>query len=157
MNPVELIKQGREKKGWTQKQLADAIGVTSGFVTKVETEQSLPSYEICVAMARALDLPLEKLWSGIESARTEALQQRIKTRGAAVRGAIRTRGAAVRKPARSEQQLDVAEIAREIAADADGQAALRDLRIALADPQMRPAVLAALAGFARAARSEPRE
>ena len=158
MEPADLIKQAREKKGWTQKELADAIGVTSGFITKVETDQALPSYERCMAIASVLEVPLDTLWVEVERARVESFQQRIRTRGAAVRGTFRTRGASLEPPAALPiHEMTAEEIAREITADADLQTAYRNLKLALADPKMRPTVLAALEAFAHATRLEPTE
>lgn len=152
MRPAAVIKHAREKKGWTQKQLASAIGVTPGFITKVESEQALPSYERCTVLADVLALSLESLWTEIEQVRTEAFQQSIRTRGVAVRRALRTRGVAAEPPTGAPVPEMTAEaIAREIAADAELQAAYRDLKLALADPQLRETVLNALRVFARAA------
>jgi DNA-binding XRE family transcriptional regulator len=149
MNPATLIKEMRERKGWTQKQLADAIGVTPGFITKIEADQALPSYERCMALAHVLELPLDDLWTQVEQTRTATVQQRIRTRGAAMRGAVRTRGTAGES---SPEKMSVEEIAQEIVTDAVLQAAYRDLKTALADPQMRKTVLNALRAFAQAAR-----
>src|SRR5919106_3432743 len=99
MGPSALIKHARERKGWTQRQLASAIGVTPGFITKVESERALPSYERCVALAGVLDLSFDSLWAEVEKARVEAHQQSIYTRGAAVRGALRTPGVWATPPA----------------------------------------------------------
>lgn len=154
MEPAALIKHARAKKGWSQKQLAAAIGVTPGFITKVEGEQALPSYERCIALAAVLDLPSDTLWTEIEKARIAAFQQHMRTRGAAVRRAMRTRGGPAEPPTEPPRlEMSVEDIAREIAADAELQAAYRDLQMALADPQMRETVLNALRAFARAARS----
>jgi DNA-binding XRE family transcriptional regulator len=153
MQAATLIKQARAKKGWTQAQLADAIGVTAGFITKVEMEQALPSYERCIALSSVLGLSLDDLWAQVEAARAETLQQRIRTRGAALRGAVRTRGGtggpSSTPPA---PEMTAADIARDIAAHPELQAAYRDLKTALADPQMRDTVLNALRAFAQAAR-----
>jgi|GEM_PF-3246019 len=149
-----LIRQAREKKGWTQKQLADAIGVTPSFITKLEAGQTLPGNDLCLAMADALGLSLDELLEEVENARAETSQHRIRTRGAAVRGALRTRGARTAPPpTQPYEERSADEIAREIAADADLLAAYQSLKAALADPAMRETVLNALEAFARAARS----
>lgn len=152
------IRQAREKKGWTQKQLADAIGVTPSFITKLEAGQTLPGNDLCLAMADALGLSLDELLEEVENARAESSQHRIRTRGAAVRGALRTRGArATPSPTPPVEEMSADEIAREIAADADLRVAYQNLKLALADPQKREAVLVALEAFARAARPKPVE
>jgi transcriptional regulator with XRE-family HTH domain len=143
--PAELLKRAREKKGWTQKQLADAIGVTSGFVAKLEAAESLPGYERSVAMAEVLGLPLDQLWHSIQEERAESTQRRIQTRGVAIRGAVR--GAGGEEPKTSSPE----EIAREIASDSDLSDAYQHLKTALNDPRLRITVLTALEAFARAA------
>jgi transcriptional regulator with XRE-family HTH domain len=157
MRLVTLIKEAREKKGWTQKQLADAVGVTSSFITKLEAGQTLPSTDLGMALTRALELSLDEVLEELENARAETSQQRIRTRGAAVRGALRTRGAARPPATLPAPEMNAEEIAREIAADADLQAAYRNLKLALADPQKRQAVLVVLEDLARTARPEPME
>jgi DNA-binding XRE family transcriptional regulator len=71
LKPADLIKDVRKKKGWTQKQLADAVGVTASFITQVEAGKTFPSYERCVALANVLNLPLDELWTQVEKARME--------------------------------------------------------------------------------------
>lgn len=154
MGPSGLIKHARERKGWTQRQVASAIGVTPGFITKVESEQALPSYERCIALAGVLDLSFDSLWAEVEKARVEAHQQSIYTRGAAVRGVWRTPGVLAEPPTGLPAlELSVADIARDMATDAELRAAYRDLKYVLADPQLRETVLNALRAFARAAHS----
>lgn len=154
MGPSVLIKHARERKGWTQRQVASAIGVTPGFITKVESEQALPSYERCIALAGVLELSFDSLWAEVEKARVEAHQQSIHTRGAAVRGALRTPGVLAEPPmGSSAAELSAPDIARDMAADAELRVAYRDLKYALADPQLRETVLNTLRAFARAASS----
>jgi transcriptional regulator with XRE-family HTH domain len=158
MKLLTIIRQAREKRGWTQKQLADAIGVTPSFITKLEAGQTLPGNDLCLAMADALGLSLDELLEEVENARAETSQHRIRTRGAAVRGALRTRGARTTRPAvPPDNEMSAEEIAREIAADDDLRVAYQNLKLALADPQKRQAVLVALEAFARAARPEHTE
>ncbi len=146
-----LLKQARMAKGWSQKRLADTIGVTPGFVAKLEAG-AIPSYERCLALANALGLSLDELWEHVEEARREVSQQRLRTRGQAVRGTLRIRGQVEESPeGASPPEMSVAALAHELATDAALQTAYRNLKRALADPQMRPTVLAALEAFARVA------
>jgi len=158
MKQLDMIRQSRERKGWTQKQLADAIGVTPSFITKLEAGQTLPGNDLCMAIADALGLSVDELLEEVENARAATSQHRIRTRGAAVRGALRTRGArAAPPPVPPEDESSAEEIAREIVADAELRVAYQNLKIALADPQKRYAVLVALEAFASAARPESKE
>jgi transcriptional regulator with XRE-family HTH domain len=152
MQLAVLIKRARAAKGWSQKQLADTIGVTPGFVTKLEAGHAFPSYERCLTLANALGLSLDDLWARVEDARIDASQQRLRTRGLAMRGAVRIRGELGEPPeAAPPPALSVEELARELASDAELQTAYRNLQVALANPQMRPTVLAALEAWARVA------
>jgi transcriptional regulator with XRE-family HTH domain len=150
-----LLKRARGAKGWSQKHLADTIGVTPGFVAKLEAGHAFPSYERCLALANALGLSLDDLLSRVEEARLEASQQRLRTRGSAMRGPVRIRGqleeSAEGGPA---PETSATELAQELVTDAALQAAYRNLKRALADPQMRPTVLAVLEVFARAAQPQ---
>jgi len=149
-----FIKRARTAKGWSQKHLADTIGVTPGFVAKLEAGHAVPSYERCLALANTLGLSLDELWERVEEARLATSQQRIRTRGSAMRGAVRIRGQ-VEEPAEgaSPLEMSVAELAQELATDVELQMAYRNLKRALADPQMRSTALGALEAFARAAQA----
>ncbi len=162
MSYGQMIRKWREKKGWTQRQLADAVGCSDGYIAHLENEVKLPSLDICMALVTAFELTSEEeqaLLQSVEAARQKQAEQRIRTRGEAVRGALQTRGSAagfVPPVAHATSQAEADDIAREIAANPDLLAAYENLRTALADPQMRPTVLAAIEAFARAARPESR-
>ena len=148
MTPADLIKEARSKKEWTQKQLADAVGVTASFITKVEAGESYPSYERCFSLANVLGLSPDKLWAQVEKSQTMTFQQRIRTRGKAVRTALggvmpRSTGDVL-----SAKEISAEDIARDLSADAELLEAYRNLRIALANPQMRETILNTLRTFA---------
>lgn len=150
-----LLKRARGAKGWSQKHLADTIGVTPGFIAKLEAGHAFPSYERCLALAHALGLSLDDLWGRVEEARLEASQQRLRTRGSAMRGPVRIRGQLEESPEGvPAPEMRVTELAQELATDAALQAAYRNLKRALADPQRRLAVLEALEAWARAAQPQ---
>jgi transcriptional regulator with XRE-family HTH domain len=147
----DMIKHAREAKQWLQKQLAEKIGVTPGFITKLETGQSRPSYERCVALAEALDLSLDDLWEQVQEEKVEASGERIRTRGAAIRGAVRTRGAQGKPSEPVFWSETVQEIARELAKDTDLRACYHDLKAAFASPKTRETVRHVLRALAREA------
>ena len=165
MNPLSLaekLKELRTQAGLTQRELAQEVGVTSGFVAQIETGDRIPSLDVLLRLANALRLKRpqqEELMAFYEQAQQEKLQRVVRTRGAAVRSAmVRTRGGAsgAGPPAASEAgKTDADHIAREILADPDLLAAYQNLKTALTDPAMRQTVLQALEAFARAARAEP--
>jgi transcriptional regulator with XRE-family HTH domain len=53
----QRIKAAREARGWTQQQLAIAIGVWSSQISRWETGVNPPFYATVEAIARALDAP----------------------------------------------------------------------------------------------------
>ncbi len=156
MTAAALIKHTRETHQWSQKQLASTIGVTPGFITKIETGQALPGYERCVALARVLNLSLDDLWAQVEAERIETNKQRILTRGASVRGAVRTRGASGGLASAPSQPEALQEIASELAADAELLASYLDLKTAFASPHMRETTRNVLRALAREAKESDR-
>jgi len=60
------VREAREAKGWTQAQLAERIGVSRKTVNTVENAVFVPSTVIALKLARALEQPVESLFSLIE-------------------------------------------------------------------------------------------
>lgn len=58
------IKEERTKKGITQKQLADALGVTESYISQYERDLRNPKYETIKKIAKALDIPVTALYDG---------------------------------------------------------------------------------------------
>ena len=57
-----MLKTLREKKGWSQAELARRAKVTDAYIAQLETGvRSNPSLEILQRLARALGVPLAKL------------------------------------------------------------------------------------------------
>ena len=154
MKPAEMIKEARKKKNWTQRQLADAVGVSAAFITQIESEKSFPSYERCMALANVLELAPDKLWAEIEKARLESVQARIRTRGKAVRTALRAPHPNLSSDVETAYNQIAAEIASDLAANPDLLTAYRNLKTALADARMRETILNSLELFAQTADSQ---
>ena len=57
------LRAAREARGWTQSQLADAIGVSRKTVNTVENGVFIPSTVIALKLARALGCSVEALFS----------------------------------------------------------------------------------------------
>ena len=55
------LRAERVRRGMTQAQLADAVGVAPQAIYMAEHGKSTPSLERCAALARCLDLPLSAL------------------------------------------------------------------------------------------------
>lgn len=60
------LRAAREGKGWTQAQLADAIGVSRKTVNTVENGIFVPSTIIALKLAKALGQPVEALFRIVE-------------------------------------------------------------------------------------------
>ena len=57
------IKRARCRKGWTQQEFADRIGISLQFACKIETGFSKPSLDTLIDTAYSLDIPLKELFS----------------------------------------------------------------------------------------------
>ena len=60
----ERIQEARKKKGFTQKELAEKIGVTEQTVGNYETDNRNPNLDTLALIAKALGESLEFLYSG---------------------------------------------------------------------------------------------
>ena len=60
------LREAREAKGWTQAELAARIGVSRKTVNTVENGVFTPSTVVALKLARALDEPVEALFSLVE-------------------------------------------------------------------------------------------
>lgn len=59
-----MIKSLREKKGYTQKQLAELLNVSDKAVSKWETQKGLPDISLLEPLAKTLSISIAELLSG---------------------------------------------------------------------------------------------
>lgn len=59
------VKSLREKREWTQEQLAEAIGSTPEYVSMLESGARVPSFKVQEALARAFKVKMAKLMEGM--------------------------------------------------------------------------------------------
>jgi len=52
----------RKKQGYTQQQLADMISYSKNHIQQIETAKATPSVIVLLDIAKALDIPPEKLF-----------------------------------------------------------------------------------------------
>lgn len=52
----------RKEKGYTQQQLAEKISYSKNHVQQIETAKATPSVAILLDIAKALDIPVSKLF-----------------------------------------------------------------------------------------------
>lgn len=57
------IRQVREKRGWTQKYVADKAGITQAMLQKIETGKRKPSYDVLVKLEDLFRMNHRKLFS----------------------------------------------------------------------------------------------
>ncbi|MEL0252756.1 MAG: helix-turn-helix transcriptional regulator [Novosphingobium sp.] len=60
------LRAARETRGWTQGQLAEAIGVSRKTINTVENGVFIPSTVIALKLAAALGQPVEDLFRLVE-------------------------------------------------------------------------------------------
>ena len=52
------LKEAREKRAWTQRELASRLGLTQKHISGIETGKIVPRYETLLELVRALDRDL---------------------------------------------------------------------------------------------------
>jgi putative transcriptional regulator len=57
------VKELRETRGWTQQQLADAVGVSRQSINSIERNRYVPSLELALAFARVFDVPTDEIFT----------------------------------------------------------------------------------------------
>ena len=57
------IKELRSERGWTQQQLAEAVGVSRQSINSIERERYVPSLPLALTFARVFGCPTEKIFS----------------------------------------------------------------------------------------------
>lgn len=53
---ITRLKYERLRKGWTQQELADKVGVTKSTIHRIETQQRKPSYDVLISLRTLFDL-----------------------------------------------------------------------------------------------------
>ena len=56
------MRSARAAKGWTQQDLADAVGATRQTIGLIEKEMYNPSLKLCVSIAKSLGKTLDELF-----------------------------------------------------------------------------------------------
>ena len=61
-----MLKECRERKGYTQKELAELVGVTQAAIAQFELGSTLPNIKTAVRLAEILGVTCEQLVKGVE-------------------------------------------------------------------------------------------
>ena len=57
------VKELRSDRGWTQQQLADAVGVSRQSINSIERERYVPSLLLALTFARVFGIPTEEIFT----------------------------------------------------------------------------------------------
>jgi putative transcriptional regulator len=63
--PVILnrVKELRSARGWTQEQLAKAVGVSRQSINSIERDRYVPSLPLALTFARVFDCPTDQIFT----------------------------------------------------------------------------------------------
>ena len=57
------VKELRSERGWTQQQLAEAVGVSRQSINSIERERYVPSLELALTFARVFGRTTDEIFS----------------------------------------------------------------------------------------------
>jgi putative transcriptional regulator len=57
------VKELRIDRGWTQQQLAEAVGVSRQSINSIERERYVPSLELALMFAQVFNCPTDRIFS----------------------------------------------------------------------------------------------
>ena len=65
MTPIvrNRVKELRDKRGWTQQELADAVGVSRQSINSIERERYVPSLPLALTFARIFRCSTEQIFT----------------------------------------------------------------------------------------------
>lgn len=58
---TSAVKELRTERGWTQKQLAERLGVSPTLISTVENGHAPPGWELAMRIADLFEVPLEQI------------------------------------------------------------------------------------------------
>ena len=62
------VKELRDARGWTQQQLADAVGVSRQSINSIERNRYVPSLDLALKFARVFEVSTDEIFT-LETAR----------------------------------------------------------------------------------------
>ncbi|HKO02367.1 MAG TPA: helix-turn-helix transcriptional regulator [Thermoanaerobaculia bacterium] len=57
------VKELRTERGWTQQELADAVGVSRQSINSIERQRYEPSLSLALAFARVFGIPTDAIFT----------------------------------------------------------------------------------------------
>ena len=71
----EKLKELRNRREWTQPEMADAIGIEQSYLSKLENDKSLPSNEIFLQILEVLSVDIEAFLGDLDQRSKNQLRQ----------------------------------------------------------------------------------
>jgi len=62
-NILNRVKELRTARGWTQEQLADAVGVSRQSINSIERDRYVPSLPLALTFARVFDCSTDEIFT----------------------------------------------------------------------------------------------
>jgi WD40 repeat protein len=93
----QIIRTERVRRGLTQSELGERVGVSDSYIAHLESGLKTPSPNLALSLADEFGFTLQQrqaLLRAVENARLERTSKRIRTRGRAIRGALQRRAPA---------------------------------------------------------------
>ena len=56
------VKELRQERGWTQQELADAVGVSRQSINSIERERYVPSLPLALSFAKVFGRPTDEIF-----------------------------------------------------------------------------------------------
>ncbi len=72
------IQKHRQKAGLTQEQLAEKTGTSQKHLSRIELGYHLPNFEIVIALAKALDVPIDAFVQDLSDNKANTFLEMIK-------------------------------------------------------------------------------
>ena len=60
---LNRVKELRDKRGWTQQQLADAVGVSRQSINSIERDRYVPSLQLALTFSRVFACSTERIFT----------------------------------------------------------------------------------------------
>jgi putative transcriptional regulator len=60
---LNRVKEFRSARGWTQEQLAQAVGVSRQSINSIERDRYVPSLELALTFARVFGCPTDQIFT----------------------------------------------------------------------------------------------
>lgn len=59
---INRVRELRIERGWTQQQLADAVGVSRQSINSIECDRYVPSLPLALSFARVFEVPTDEIF-----------------------------------------------------------------------------------------------